>query len=36
MHRQRIEPPYGLHGPSVFQVTGSDPTPYCRQHLHPG
>jgi hypothetical protein len=36
MHRQRIEPPYGLHGPSVFQVTGSNPTPYCRQHLHPG
>jgi hypothetical protein len=36
MRRQRIEPPYGLHRPGVFQVPGSDPTPYRRQHLHPG
>ncbi len=36
MHGQRIEPPYGLNGTCVFQVTGSDPTPYRRHHLHPG
>jgi len=36
MRRQRVEPPCGLHGPRVFQVNGSDPTPYRGQHLPPG